>query len=124
MFLDLCHNTALVAPSILGNPELKVDSITSGLSSPTSMAFIDDRNILVLEKSGQVRLILNSVLEDKPVLEVPVDITSEHGLLGIAIMNEGGSNGNNNDTSTANISGPASGKTRSVFLYYTESKGD
>ena len=53
-----------------------------------------------------------------------MDITSERGLLEIVIMNEGGSNGNNNDTNTANISGPASGKTRSVFLYYTELKGD
>ena len=53
-----------------------------------------------------------------------MDITSERELLGIAIMNEGGSNGNNNDTNNANISGPASGKTRSVFLYYTELKGD
>jgi glucose/arabinose dehydrogenase len=68
MFLDLCHNTALAAPSILGDPHLEVDSVTSGLSSPTSMAFIDDRNILILEKSGQVHLISNGVLEDKPVL--------------------------------------------------------
>jgi hypothetical protein len=44
MFLDLCHNTAFATPSILGNPELKVDSITSGLSSRTSMAFIEYLN--------------------------------------------------------------------------------
>jgi hypothetical protein len=60
-------------------------------------------------------------LEDKLVLEVPVDITSERGLLGIVIMNEGGNNDNN--TNAANISGPVSGKTKTVFLYYTESKG-
>jgi aldose sugar dehydrogenase len=122
MFLDLCHTTAFAAPSILGDSHLKVDSVTSGLSSPTSMAFIDDKNILILEKSGQVRLILNGVLEDKPILEVPVDITSERGLLGIAIMNEDGNNDNNN-TNAANISGPVSEKTKTVFLYYTESKG-
>lgn len=61
------------------------------------------------------------MLEDKLVLEVPVDITSERGLLGIVIMNEGGNNDNN--TNAANISGPVSGKTKTVFLYYTESKG-
>jgi aldose sugar dehydrogenase len=62
---------------------------------------------------------LNGVLEDKPILEVPVDITSEGGLLGIAVMSEG----SNNDTNAANISEPLSGKTKTVFLYYTESKG-
>jgi hypothetical protein len=50
MFLDLCHNIAFATPSTLGNPELKVDSITSRLSSRTRMAFIDDRNILVFRK--------------------------------------------------------------------------
>jgi len=45
MFLDLCHTAAFAAPSILGDSRLKVDSVTSGLSSPTSMAFIDDKNI-------------------------------------------------------------------------------
>ncbi|MFL6472683.1 MAG: hypothetical protein ACJ71H_17755, partial [Nitrososphaeraceae archaeon] len=45
MFLDLCHTAAFAAPSILGDSRLKVDSVASGLSSPTSMAFIDDKNI-------------------------------------------------------------------------------
>jgi hypothetical protein len=62
---------------------------------------------------------LNGVLKDKPILEVPVDITSERGLLGIAIMSEG----SNNDTNAANISEPLIRKTKTVFLYYTESKG-
>jgi hypothetical protein len=50
------------------------------------MAFIDNNNILVLEKGGQVRLVSNGVLQDKPVLQVSVDTTSERGLLGIAIV--------------------------------------
>jgi aldose sugar dehydrogenase len=51
------------------------------------MAFIDNNNILVLEKGGQVRLVLNGILQGRPVLQVPVDTESERGLLGIAIMN-------------------------------------
>ncbi len=83
----------------LKDPNLRVETIVEGLSWPTSMAFIDNNNILVLEKEkGTVRLISNGILQEEPVLEVDVNSRSERGLLGIAIMN--------NDT---------------VFLYYTES---
>src|SRR3989440_1887035 len=110
--LYLIHNssTALAAPSITKDPNLKVETVVSGLSVPTSMAFIDNSNILVLEKGGQVRLVSNGALQGKPVLQVSVDTESERGLLGIAIMNitESGNNANNN---------------KFVFLYYTESEG-
>src|SRR5687768_8881971 len=83
----------------LKDPNLQVETIVEGLSWPTSMAFIDNNNILVLEKEkGTVRLISNGILQETPVLEVDVNSNNERGLLGIAIMN--------NDT---------------VFLYYTES---
>jgi aldose sugar dehydrogenase len=83
----------------LNDPNLQVETIVEGLSWPTSMAFIDNNNILVLEKEkGTVRLISNGILQETPVLEVDVNSRGERGLLGIAIMN--------NDT---------------VFLYYTES---
>jgi glucose/arabinose dehydrogenase len=105
------HNssTASAAPSITKDPKLKVETLAKGLSSPTSMAFIDTSNILVSEKDGQVRLVSNGVLEDKPVLQVSVDTESERGLLGIAIMNSTKTNAANNS--------------KFVYLYYTESKG-
>ena len=78
---------ALAAPSINKDPSLKVETLVNGLDTPTSMAFVDNNNILVLEKAGQVRLVSNGMLQDKPVLQVPVDTESERGLLGIAIMN-------------------------------------
>jgi len=107
----LIHNssTASAAPSITKDPKLKVETLAKGLSSPTSMAFIDTSNILVSEKDGQVRLVSNGVLEDKPVLQVSVDTESERGLLGIAIMNS-------TKTNLANNS-------KFVYLYYTEPKG-
>src|SRR5437870_10680455 len=85
----LIHNssTAIAAPLITKDPNLKVETVVTGLSSPTSMAFIDNNDILVLEKGGQVRLVSNGVLVAKPVLQVPVTTESERGLLGIAIMN-------------------------------------
>ena len=53
----LIHNSsiALAAPSITKDSNLKVETLVNGLSSPTSMAFIDNNNILVLEKGGQVQ---------------------------------------------------------------------
>jgi len=106
-------STALAAPSITKDPNLKVETVVTGLSSPTSMAFIDNTNLLVLEKSGQVRLVSNGVLQGKPVLQVSVATESERGLLGIAILNS-----TNTGTSTT-----AANNNKSVFLYYTESKG-
>jgi glucose/arabinose dehydrogenase len=73
------------------------EMVTEGLSSPTSIAFMDSNNILVLEKSGSVRLISNGVLQEQPVLNVPVDTENERGLLGIATQDD------------------------TVFLYFTES---
>jgi len=92
-------------PMIQNDPTLKVDPVVSGLSSPTSMAFLNDNNILVLEKDGNVRLVTNGKLQQQPVLQVPVDVKSERGLLGIAVMNKSGNN-------------------KEVFLYYTESQGE
>ena len=116
----LIHNspTALATPSITKDPNLKVETLVNGLSSPTSMAFIDNNNMLVLEKGGQVRLVTNGVLQDKPVLQVSVDTESERGLLGIAIMN---SINTGNTTTTAVNSN--SNNNKFVFLYYTESNG-
>jgi aldose sugar dehydrogenase len=88
-------------PSV-SDTSLNVESIIEGLSSPTSMAFLDNNNILVLEKEGQVRLVSNGALQEQPVLQVPVNSENERGLLGIAITN-----GSNQDTKT-------------IFLYYTE----
>ena len=50
------YSTALAVPSLIKDSNLKVEIMVNGLSSPTSMAFIDNNNILVLEKGGQVRL--------------------------------------------------------------------
>jgi glucose/arabinose dehydrogenase len=67
--------------------------VAEGLSSPTSMAFVDNNKILVLEKnSGEVRLVSNGILQEEPVLKLEVDTTTLtccRGLLGIAnIENE------------------------------------
>ena len=66
-------------------PEL----VAEGLRFPTSMAFLDDGNILVLEKNeGSVRLVSHGRLLDEPILRVNVTSEGERGLLGIAIKEE------------------------------------
>lgn len=119
----LIHNSsiALAAPSITKDSNLKVETLVNGLSSPTSMAFIDNNNILVLEKGGQVRLVSNGVLQNKPALQVSVDTESERGLLGIAIMNS--SNGGNDIATASTTTNINNNNNKVVFLYYTESNG-
>ncbi|MGE5661291.1 MAG: PQQ-dependent sugar dehydrogenase [Ignavibacteriales bacterium] len=90
---------ALAQPSV-SEPSLTTELVLDGLSSPTSIAFLDENNILLLEKEGSVRLISNGQLQPQPVLQlqlVGVESNNERGLLGIEVM------GNN------------------VFLYVTES---
>ena len=125
----------IVKPSLVGLREknsLKVENfVAHGLSFPTSMAFVDDSNILVLEKAGQVRLVTNGVLQKQPVLTVPVDNTSERGLLGIAVLKatnspDGGNSGltdkkNAEAGKTTTVS--ATTTATKVFLYFTEANG-
>lgn len=119
------------------NSGLRVELVTQGLSFPTSMEFVDNNNMLVLEKDGRVRLISNGLLQKHPALAVPVNTTSERGLLGIAILNGGGTSGGDgggggtSHTKYTNITktgaaGPANRVTKKadVFLYFTESKPD
>jgi glucose/arabinose dehydrogenase len=82
----------------ISDSALNVEAAIEGLSSPTSMVFLDDNNILVLEKEGSVRLVSNGILQEQPILQVPVNAENERGLLGIA----------------------ADEDNNSLFLYYTE----
>ena len=91
-----------VGPAVL-DPNLAVDTVVTGLSQPTSMAFIGRNDILVLEKaSGMVRRIINRILQPAPVLDLAVNFGSERGLLGIALH-------------------PDFPRNPGVYLYWTES---
>src|SRR5215216_5828246 len=91
-------------PSV-NDTSLTVEQVAGGLISPTTMAFLDEDTILVLEKdNGRVRLIEGGELQPEPLLDVAVANENERGMLGIAVSKE-------NDTTTY------------VFLYFTESGG-
>jgi aldose sugar dehydrogenase len=101
---DPFSQTTHAQPSI-NDDTLSVEPVVEGLSSPTSMIFLDDNDILVLEKDGQVRHVADGVLQEQPALQIPVNAENERGLLGIAISNSSNS---------------ASPNTFNIFLYYTE----
>jgi glucose/arabinose dehydrogenase len=89
----------------LHDDTLAIELIAQGLNSPTSMRFLDDSTLLVLEKNeGRVRVISDGKLLQESAIEVEVATGAEQGMLGIATSN----GGNNNNTSSP------------VFLYLTK----
>ena len=95
-------NTATAYPTIK-DPNLRAEIVGEGLRFPTSMAFLEDDDILVLEKNnGTVKRIIHGQLQPEPLLDLDVANQGERGMLGIAIAR------NNNGSIN-------------VFLYFTES---
>jgi glucose/arabinose dehydrogenase len=80
----------------------KVESIVTGLKSPTDMTFLGHDDILVLEKNnGKVQRVINGKISEKPLLDVNVSNENERGLLGVAVSE-------------------VNNKSAYVYLYYTE----
>jgi glucose/arabinose dehydrogenase len=92
---------------VYDDTNLAIERYAGGMEFPSSMAFLGPDDILVLEKnSGQVRRIVNGAMLEEPLLDVPVAVKHERGLLGIAVSKD------NQNGATF------------VFLYYTESSAD
>jgi aldose sugar dehydrogenase len=103
----------------LKDGSLGVELVADGLDNPTSMNFISNSDMIILQKDGQAVLVSTSGGEasqndDPPtVVDVPVNTASERGLLGIAVAESSSDHNNTGVTKTF------------VFLYYTESsEGD
>jgi glucose/arabinose dehydrogenase len=119
LFAFIKRNPSLVFP----NDHLKVHTVVDTLSSPTSMAFIDNNSMLVLERSGNVRLVSDGILRDKPVMKVSVNTEGERGLLGIATtfdmqLESYDKLGMNSEPASKN----SNQKSDLVFLYFTEAQ--
>jgi aldose sugar dehydrogenase len=66
-------------------PNLELRTVVDGLALPTSIAFLGDGDLLVLEKnSGKVKRVVNGVVRST-ALDLAVNFGSERGLLGIAL---------------------------------------
>lgn len=89
---------------IIKDPNLKAEIVYEGIDFPTSMAFLGQGEILVLEKNtGIIKRIVNGNALSEPLLDLEVANENERGLLGIAIAK--------------NDSGPTY-----VFVYLTEAE--
>jgi len=84
------------------HPRLAVRTVASGLTTPTSLAFLGPGDMLVLEKNtGRVLRVVKGVV-GPTVLDLAVNFASERGLLGIELH-------------------PDFPDTPFVYLYWTES---
>lgn len=98
--------TAIESPSSgpsMTDPNLSVKTVVSGLSQPTSMAFIGNNDFFIFEKNtGKVQRVTNGVVQNPAPLDLAVNSGSERGGLGIALHPNFAFNGY-------------------VYLYWTES---
>ena len=92
---------------VFNQPGFTAEVVAEGLSLPTTMAFLSQNDILVLEKDkGTVMRVIDGEVQPQPLLDVNVATEVERCMCGIAISQ-------NNET----------GNTY-VFLYYTEAQGE
>jgi glucose/arabinose dehydrogenase len=68
-----------------GRVPIRTEVVVSGLEVPWGIAFISNRELLVTERPGRVRLVRDFVALAEPVATFPVVDNAEGGLLGIAL---------------------------------------
>ncbi|WP_310394449.1 PQQ-dependent sugar dehydrogenase [Hymenobacter sp.] len=59
--------------------------VTTGIQSPTAMAFAPDGRIFACQQTGQLRVVKNGVLLPTPFVALSVNSSGERGLIGIAL---------------------------------------
>jgi len=69
------------------DPNLQVETVlSSGITQPIGIVFLSQNDFLVLEKaSGQVKRVINGVVQATPVLDLHVNSNSERGLLSLVL---------------------------------------
>ncbi len=111
LYLDPLEDRLVLTPSpMLTDPNLAVRTVVTGLTNPTTMTFLGDNDFLVLEKlTGKVNHVINGVVQPTkfdfgagPIPNLPVNNSSERGLLGITLS-------------------PNFSNDHDVFMYWTES---
>jgi glucose/arabinose dehydrogenase len=84
LFGTAASSAGPAGPSVV-DPQLTVRTVIGGLALPTSIAFLEPNDFLVLEKNtGKVQRVRNGVVTST-VLDLSVNNASERGLLGIAL---------------------------------------
>ena len=71
---------------VFNDPNLKAELVASGLEFPTSIAFLDKNDFLIVEKeTGLVKRVTDGKILEPPLLQLTVSGKDERGLLGIDI---------------------------------------
>ncbi len=77
-----------------GDVKFRVETIASGLEVPWGFAWLPNKDLLVTERPGRVRIIESGKLRAEPVFTVPdVEPTGESGLMDISLDPEFATNG-------------------------------
>lgn len=61
------------------------DTVATGLSAPTALAFAPDGRLFVAQQGGALRVVQNDATLSQPFLTVTVHSAGERGLLGVAV---------------------------------------
>ena len=75
-------------PSVFDTSQhrIRVVTVANGLSRPFALAFLPDGRMLVSERTGQLRVIRNGVLDPQPIAGVPQVVSrSYQGLMDVAL---------------------------------------
>ncbi|MGZ8238579.1 MAG: PQQ-dependent sugar dehydrogenase [Methylobacter sp.] len=74
-------------PVAVLDPNLEVTTfLNTGLTQPIGLVFLAANDALVLEKaSGQIKRVINGVIQPTPVLDLAVNSNSERGLLSLTL---------------------------------------
>src|SRR5215204_7453343 len=75
-------------PAQMLDPTLQVTTVLTGLNQqqPIGIVFVGQNDFVFLEKTtGQVRRVVNSVIQSTPVLDLAVNSNSERGLLSLVL---------------------------------------
>ena len=85
--LTVRHPAADSKPIRMLDESLQVTTVlNSGIAQPIGIVFLGANDFLVLEKaSGQVKRVINGVIQAMPVLDLAVNSASERGLLALAL---------------------------------------
>jgi len=68
------------------DPNLQVTTYATGLTQPIGLVFIGPNDALVPEKaSGQIKRVINGVVQPTPALDLAVNSASERGLLSVVL---------------------------------------
>jgi len=97
-FCTACAPSGLTENTVIstanGDVRFRVETVATGLEIPWGFAWLPNRDLLVTERKGRVRIIQSGKLRVEPIFTVPdVEPTGESGLMDISLHPDFAKNG-------------------------------